>query len=305
MKSCEPTLANAHPDQPDKGGRLDVLPNDESASVRDSSGYVNQHTPDDFAFLRQREIEHYLFAVESSVKVRSGHQFFLWAQGQLQSLIAHEVLFCVHGNLDRQEFTAVRYSPFPFRDAHFAEICDPQQGLLSQMISAWHRNGEEPCLVCAGNGSAAADPRIEALIGRYDLANLACHGTQNIDGGTNSCFVFARMPQPPGKRQCYLLKLLVPHLHAAFVRTLIHGARRPHPPAAAPQRALSGRELEILRWVSEGRSNLQIGRTLRISPLTVKNHVQHILKKLEVRNRTQAVSRAISLKLIESSYRQP
>jgi DNA-binding NarL/FixJ family response regulator len=53
------------------------------------------------------------------------------------------------------------------------------------------------------------------------------------------------------------------------------------------------REAEILTWVQKGKSNREIGRTLGISPLTVKNHVQKILRKLEVHNRTQAVAKAM------------
>ena len=50
----------------------------------------------------------------------------------------------------------------------------------------------------------------------------------------------------------------------------------------------------------EGKSNQEIGTILGISPLTVKNHVQKILKKLRVQNRAQAVGKAIALRLIKS-----
>jgi transcriptional regulator EpsA len=154
--------------------------------------------------------------------------------------------------------------------------------------------------VGGANGSALHEPQLEALLARYGLANLACHGLQNVDGGAETCFVFARMPEPLGARQRYLLEILLPYLNAAYVRTLV-GGRREQRASAPDQRLLTGREVEILRWVSEGKSNHQIGSTLRISPLTVKNHVQNILRKLAVQNRTQAVSKAINLRLIDSS----
>lgn len=54
---------------------------------------------------------------------------------------------------------------------------------------------------------------------------------------------------------------------------------------------LSAREAEILRWVALGKTNPEIGAILNISSFTVKNHVQRILKKLDVSNRTQAVGK--------------
>jgi DNA-binding CsgD family transcriptional regulator len=57
-----------------------------------------------------------------------------------------------------------------------------------------------------------------------------------------------------------------------------------------PTRLLTAREREILLLLRDGKSNAEIGATLAISPLTVKNHVQKVLRKLGVRNRTQAVA---------------
>lgn len=54
---------------------------------------------------------------------------------------------------------------------------------------------------------------------------------------------------------------------------------------------LSAREDEIIAWVAEGRTNAEISRILAISPFTVKNHVQRIIKKLDASNRTEAAVR--------------
>jgi DNA-binding NarL/FixJ family response regulator len=56
---------------------------------------------------------------------------------------------------------------------------------------------------------------------------------------------------------------------------------------------LTDRELEILRKVSDGMTNAEIGYALGISPQTVKNHVTSILRKLAVNDRTQAVVTAL------------
>ncbi len=57
---------------------------------------------------------------------------------------------------------------------------------------------------------------------------------------------------------------------------------------------LSPREMEILKCVTNGQSNKEIARRLKISQQTVKNHMTSILKKLNVQDRTQAAVMALN-----------
>jgi DNA-binding NarL/FixJ family response regulator len=61
---------------------------------------------------------------------------------------------------------------------------------------------------------------------------------------------------------------------------------------------LTARETEVLRLLAGGYSNREIGGALGVSERTVKNHVSSILAKLRVRDRTRAVLKAISQRLI-------
>jgi two-component system nitrate/nitrite response regulator NarL len=66
-------------------------------------------------------------------------------------------------------------------------------------------------------------------------------------------------------------------------------AMAPAAPAAESKVAqLSPREREILRAIARGASNKEIGRELGIAETTVKIHVQHVLRKLDVSSRVQA-----------------
>jgi two-component system, NarL family, response regulator len=56
---------------------------------------------------------------------------------------------------------------------------------------------------------------------------------------------------------------------------------------------LSSRELDVLRLMAQGMSNLDIGTALNVGESTVKSHVNRILSKLGVNDRTQAVIVAI------------
>ncbi|MBT2519113.1 response regulator transcription factor [Streptomyces sp. ISL-90] len=62
--------------------------------------------------------------------------------------------------------------------------------------------------------------------------------------------------------------------------------------------ALSPRELEVLGLVAAGRSNPEIARELHIGEATVKTHLLHAFEKLEVNDRTRAVTRAMELGLL-------
>lgn len=64
-------------------------------------------------------------------------------------------------------------------------------------------------------------------------------------------------------------------------------ASQPATPSRGPDVGLSPRELEILREIARGASNKEIARTLGIAETTVKIHVQHILRKLDLTSRVQ------------------
>ena len=99
----------------------------------------------------------------------------------------------------------------------------------------------------------------------------------------------------PVSDRVHKFEFVMPHLHATYMRTqmlereLSAWVPRATAEATHPQgRNLSKRERQILHWVREGKTNHAIGEELGISPLTVKNHVQKILRKLGAANRAQA-----------------
>jgi DNA-binding NarL/FixJ family response regulator len=85
-----------------------------------------------------------------------------------------------------------------------------------------------------------------------------------------------------------------------ILQKLANEAAAPVSPASHPASLptpLTARETEILRLVVQGKTNREIGRILYLSPGTIKIHVEHILHKLEVSDRTQAAVRAVELGL--------
>jgi DNA-binding NarL/FixJ family response regulator len=78
---------------------------------------------------------------------------------------------------------------------------------------------------------------------------------------------------------------------------------RPEPPKEFDD--LTAREQEILRLVARGLSNAEIGRDLYIGETTVKTHVTHILQKLSLRDRVQAVVLVYQTGVFEPDSRRP
>lgn len=66
----------------------------------------------------------------------------------------------------------------------------------------------------------------------------------------------------------------------------------------SPETAITEREASILKLMAGGYSNKEIARSLHLAEGTVKNYVSDILEKLDARDRTQAVLKAITLRLI-------
>ncbi|MET0524649.1 MAG: response regulator transcription factor [Nocardioides sp.] len=94
--------------------------------------------------------------------------------------------------------------------------------------------------------------------------------------------------------------LLSPGVTKRVIRRFVRAPRVTPPKQVAE---LTARELDVLRLMAEGLSNTEIAQTLYISETTVKTHVTHILQKLDLRDRVQAVVLAYQTGLFEDASR--
>jgi DNA-binding CsgD family transcriptional regulator len=91
----------------------------------------------------------------------------------------------------------------------------------------------------------------------------------------------------------------------ALVRRVLAGTPAPIPPslsggadAPPPTPALTAREVEVLRLLADGTSTPAIADSLFISVTTTRNHIQHILRKLDVHSKLEAVAFAFRSHLL-------
>jgi len=87
--------------------------------------------------------------------------------------------------------------------------------------------------------------------------------------------------------------LLKPHHLRAVLQRLLKESSETTPATSSKTEALTPREKEVLGLIVQGLTNVQIARILFISPATVKRHVESIIKKLGVSDRTQAAVWAV------------
>jgi DNA-binding NarL/FixJ family response regulator len=90
---------------------------------------------------------------------------------------------------------------------------------------------------------------------------------------------------------------------AVTKRVIKQFARIPQPAPPPELEDLTERELDVFRLITRGLSNAEIGQELYISDATVKTHITHILQKLNLRDRVQAVVLAYETGLFETDAR--
>jgi transcriptional regulator EpsA len=236
--------------------------------------------------------------LDASLRVHGRAQFFSWTQGLLQSLVKHEVLICALRGARSRTFHVESYSAAVPDAAIFSEAFQRDSCAASHLLNAWEERRFRP-VVREARGAPFAGGSLVRELERVGATLLFAHGTHDADAQVASFFTFACRSGTDESRQGYFVQLVVPFLHSAWMRAQVSATaeRNGHAPAAAS--ALTPREQEILRWICLGKSNGEIGAILSISPLTVKNHVQKLLRRLNVVNRAQAVAKALELRALD------
>ncbi len=250
--------------------------------------------------------------LESSLRVCRRYQFFVWTQSQLHVLVPHSVLVCGSYHRHRKSLVYEAFYSVPLSAPAIEALSGAGGEIVRGAAAAWvgARATALAFEIARLPGDAAA--REAALLAAQAGCEVALvHGVARPQrpAEIESLFLLLGPAVAEASRPLLHLDLVLPTLQAAWQRVLaterelrtaspaLPAARRTPVAQRAP---ITGREAQILSWVREGRNNQQIGTQLGISPLTVKNHVQKILRKLGAANRAQAVAIALSGNLLSA-----
>ena len=253
--------------------------------------------------------ENLVRVIETSTGVQRRYQFFVWSQSSLQALVPHHLAICGSWKRARKQVQLEAFNSVFVPASILAALTDGQSALVQRAIGAWIDNRGRPLVLdLASLAGRALEPARDELL-QVGFVELLIHGVsrpQRINE-LESLFMFSSPGQRVSERQRMYLELLMPHIHSTYLRVQsvereMNDAPPPPPSREGSSRStITEREKQILGWVREGMSNHEIGTELGISPLTVKNHVQKILRKLGAANRAQAVARAMTLNLLGRS----
>lgn len=238
--------------------------------------------------------------IESSQHIGNQEEFFKWTQTELQSIFPHGKLICGVGRLCQDGVYIRHLLACNCPEEYVKTLLQPDGLTSSPIIKRWMKE-QQPILFEPNCKETIEMVPAEWLANfhKFGLVNLAAHGLSCIDKHTASYFSFSCIPGSLNQYHAYLLKILVPHLHLALTR-VVSNPRFTKKHVSTQQIKLSKREIEILPWISNGKSNWEIAQLFALSESTVKNHVHHILNKLQATTRAQAVTKAINFKLIRA-----
>jgi transcriptional regulator EpsA len=253
--------------------------------------------------LSKLEQEYLLRAIESALHVDEPRRFFLWMQGQFQALLPHQVMVALQCGADGELLHIECLHGTVLGAPALVRLCDPRHGLVPRLARHCRGGVRLPGMLEAEEGTAADGHLLlpfQQELREQGWSNLLVHGSGLLPGGA-SFFALLGMPQKPGARHAYFFELLLPYMHMALLRLSRASAIARDNVVDTPvtARPVSARETQVLFWLREGKSNDEIAQILGISALTVKNHLQRLYRLLGVSNRTHAISRCMSMRLLE------
>jgi transcriptional regulator EpsA len=255
-----------------------------------------------------RHAELVVRVIESAAAVQRRYQFFVWEQSYLQMLLPHQISVCSAYQRSHRELVFETFYNVPVASELLTLLGDGQSALMREVVRQWvERSGG--CVVVDLDSLSGRLPAADVkALARVGLTELIAHGVARPQrpNELESLFVLAAPGQRWEAQHRTYFELLLPHLHTTYIRVQVNErtvGTNGLIPAQAPKperktSPITARECQILRWAREGKSNLEIAAVLAISPLTVKNHMQKILRKLGASNRAQAVAQAIDQKLL-------
>lgn len=124
----------------------------------------------------------------------------------------------------------------------------------------------------------------------FGLATGITAGAFDSHRRVGSFFSFAGGVTADNARYLAVLDLISHYLHHALLKTVSA--------IAGSKAGLSDREMTVLTWIKNGKTNWEISRILGVSERTVRFHVESIFNKLDATSRTQAVALAIEQGLL-------
>lgn len=246
-----------------------------------------------------QELQHFHRVVTHSAAVRSHFDVFVWLQGEMQNYLAHDIMIAAWGDF---QSGAIQHDIISALDGARSTSSNRETiaPLLLDLFQRWITLGRQPFSLASGDKGFALEadglqcPLDDAL---QTMQYVVVHGINDERSSYDCLYAAFRNEKCFTESEREVMTMVLPYIDLALRQVQLLPHQSPDTVVIAnplifdllQSRGLSSREIEILQWVTLGKTNPEIGRILKISEYTVKNHMQRIFKKMNVSNRAQAV----------------
>lgn len=250
---------------------------------------------DQLSTLSIEHLDRYQRIITEAIGIRRHSELLAWLQGELQHYLPHEILIAVWGNFAENLICYDIVSALP---GVRTEYSNPRTlaPLLQGLFNRWVELGKSPYTLGVGDsGFLLEGGGLQCSLGKalQGMRSLLVHGLTDERLNQDCLYVIFSMERKLHE-SLGAMQILLPYLDTALcqVTPLVHPESHASVLTDQPKDGeywgLSKREIEIMNWVRIGKTNPEIASILGISVFTVKNHLQHIFKALEVGTRMQA-----------------
>lgn len=242
-------------------------------------------------------LQRYSRILREGIAVRRHLDLLTWLQGEVQHYLPHESMLAAWGDFGSNFIRYDIVSRLPgVRTAHLkpANLLP----VLRELYKYWVEMGKMPCASGIGRSdSPRANGGLQCSFAGFmqGMRSSMLHGLRDHRGRHDCLYVFFSSRDELEISTLNAMEILLPYLDTALrgIEPLSPSGKERFVMDSEESEGyrLSERENEIMDWVKIGKTNAEIAHILSISSFTVRNHIQHIFKKLEVYNRLQAVSK--------------
>lgn len=251
---------------------------------------------DQLSTLSAEHLDRYQRIITEAISIRRHSELLAWLQGELQHYLPHEILIAAWGNFTENLICYDVVSALPGVRTEYSDL-RTLTPLLQGLFHRWVELEKSPYTLDAGDsGFLLEGGGLQYSLGKalQGMRSLLVHGLTDERSNQDCLYVIFSL-----ERKLHgslgTMQILLPYLDTALcqVTPLIHPESNAPVLSDQPKDGeywgLSKREIELMNWVRIGKTNLEIAAILGISVFTVKNHLQHIFKALNVATRMQAV----------------
>ncbi|CAN5447470.1 hypothetical protein BH11PSE11_BH11PSE11_31030 [soil metagenome] len=241
--------------------------------------------------LSNGEQQSFLKLCDTALAVRTPEEFKQWMSTHVRQFFPYGIMIAVLGSILDEIIFIERAICIDYPESFLPHL--PQQTKLADrpLVAKWYHEREPQLINESEAGQLLSAFELEQLH-MFAKKNVAAHGLVDIQGRKGSYFSFSRIPGQLTDKHRQKLKLMVPQLHQVMCKLQAAPAGTSY---TQTSRRLSPRQNEILRLISQGKTNREIAQHLQRTESTVRNHVHTILQNLGVANRAEATARLMQI----------